>query len=169
METKVCSICKEEKPLTEFYPRGDRKGYRSYCKVCWSVRRRDRYKANKRKEGFSEKHALASKRWRRENAEKQMFMRAKARAGNKGLLFEIQVEDIVIPDKCPILGIEMGIAEGIAADFSPSLDRIDSTKGYTKDNIVVISYRANRIKNDSSFEEVEKLYKWFKKNRILNG
>ena len=96
-------------------------------------------------------------------------MRARARAGNKGLLFEIQLEDIAIPDKCPILGIELGIAEGIAADFSPSLDRIDSTKGYTKDNIVVISYRANRIKNDSSLEEIEKLYKWLTKNRSLNA
>jgi hypothetical protein len=145
METKVCSICKEEKSLTEFYPRSDRKGYRSYCKVCWSVRRRDRYRINKEKEGFSEKHALASRRWRRENAEKQMFMRARARAGNKGLLFEIQLEDIAIPDK------------------------FDSTKGYTKDNIVVISYRANRIKNDSSLEEIEKLYKWLTKNRSLNA
>ena len=38
--------------------------------------------------------------------------------------------------------------------ISPSIDRIDSTKGYTKDNIQIISWRANRIKNDSTPEEL---------------
>ena len=48
---------------------------------------------------------------------------------------------------------------------SPSLDRLDNNKGYTKENISVISYKANRIKNDASFEEIEKLYLWLKEKR----
>mgnify|MGYP007075817688 CR=1 FL=1 len=35
-----------------------------------------------------------------------------------------------------------------------SLDRIDSSKGYIKGNVWVISLRANRIKNDSTPQEL---------------
>ncbi len=43
MKTKVCYICKEEKPVTEFrpYKNGEHKGlYFCYCKPCekWSVK-----------------------------------------------------------------------------------------------------------------------------------
>lgn len=33
METKVCGVCKQEKPLSEFYPH-KRDGYQSKCKAC---------------------------------------------------------------------------------------------------------------------------------------
>ena len=39
-------------------------------------------------------------------------------------------------------------------DNSPSLDRIDSSKGYTPDNVWVISRRANIIKHDATLEEL---------------
>src|SRR4051794_19566421 len=32
--TKVCSVCKTEKPVTEFYPQRKRAGHMNYCKVC---------------------------------------------------------------------------------------------------------------------------------------
>jgi hypothetical protein len=40
---------------------------------------------------------------------------------------------------------------------SPSIDRVDSSKGYTKDNIQVISHRANNLKNNATLEELRKL------------
>jgi predicted DNA-binding protein YlxM (UPF0122 family) len=65
------------------------------------------------------------------------------------------------PDFCPILGLELnysGYGRGRErADFSPSVDRIDSTKGYTIDNIQIISWRANRIKNDATPQELKKI------------
>jgi hypothetical protein len=71
----------------------------------------------------------------------------------------ILLEDIDIPDNCPMLGIQLNydgvIGEGwTRKDNSPSLDRKDNSKGYTKDNIHIISWRANRIKNDSTPEEL---------------
>ena len=46
---------------------------------------------------------------------------------------------------------------------SPSLDRLDSSLGYTPENVWWISYRANRLKNDSTLEELEKLVKAIRK------
>ena len=40
---------------------------------------------------------------------------------------------------------------------SPSLDRIDNTKGYVPGNLQVISYRANQLKSDGTLEEFRKL------------
>lgn len=55
---------------------------------------------------------------------------------------------------CPLLGIQLNLNSGIGIQpDSPSLDRIDSTKGYTKDNVKIISWRANQIKSNSTLEE----------------
>lgn len=43
---------------------------------------------------------------------------------------------------------------------SPSIDRLDNTKGYVKGNINIISWRANRIKSDATLDELEKIYRW---------
>lgn len=40
-------------------------------------------------------------------------------------------------------------------DGSPTLDRIVPDKGYVRENVWVISGRANRIKNDATIEELE--------------
>lgn len=80
-----------------------------------------------------------------------MYHTAKHRAKKKGLEFSIDLEDIVIPDICPVLGIPLDRRD---MQHSPSLDRFDSSKGYTKDNICVISFRANSIKQDATFDEI---------------
>lgn len=72
------------------------------------------------------------------------------------------LKEIDIPDRCPIFDIPLNYdgCEGSGwtrSDNSPSLDRIDSNKDYTVDNIQIISWRANRIKNDSTPEELRKL------------
>lgn len=38
---------------------------------------------------------------------------------------------------------------------APSLDRIDSSRGYTPDNVWLISYRMNTIKSDATPEELK--------------
>jgi hypothetical protein len=161
---KICKVCLKEKNLEQFYNRGDRKyAKRSMCISCHSDRRRKRYTDATVNEEFKKEHAKQSSEWRKENPEKAMLTRAKSRAINKNLEFDLILEDVVIPDLCPILGIKLEKANGIASDNSPSIDRLDSSKGYTKNNIIVCSYRANRIKSDSSFEDIEKLYNWYKK------
>lgn len=85
-----------------------------------------------------------------------IWSRAKYRAKQKGLDFTIEQKDIIIPDKCPLLGINI-IPKAKDRIHSPSLDRIDSTKGYTPDNVWIISNRANTLKNDASLQELELL------------
>lgn len=46
METKICNICLEEKPLSEFTKRGPN-SYRAYCKKCKNLKDRLRYATDK--------------------------------------------------------------------------------------------------------------------------
>ena len=96
------------------------------------------------------------RKWMDNNPEKVILSHAKTRAKKKGIEFTIDSTDVVIPDVCPILGITLQMG-GTDYNNSPSLDRIDSTKGYIKGNVWVISWRANRIKSDSTLEELEKI------------
>jgi hypothetical protein len=84
----------------------------------------------------------------------QMLRAAKDRAKKNGKEFSLTVEDIFIPSVCPILKIPLFIGRKGNAN-SPSLDRIDSSKGYVAENVAVISYRANMIKNNATLEELE--------------
>lgn len=75
---------------------------------------------------------------------------AKSRAKKLGLAFDLLPEEIKIPKECPLLSIPLSFYGG---DSAPSLDRIDNSKGYTKDNCWVISNKANRMKNNASLIE----------------
>ena len=105
----------------------------------------------------------------------RMVTAARSRAKRDNIPFNITVNDIEIPQYCPILGIPLRLkAPGSAAkngdnvnNFdSPSLDRIIPSKGYTKGNVWVISYKANNQKNDMSLEDIEKLYYGVKKKKV---
>ena len=67
------------------------------------------------------------------------------------------MEDIVVPDVCPVLGIPIQKNHGHQGYFddSPSVDRIIPELGYTKGNVRVISNRANLLKNNAKIEELE--------------
>jgi hypothetical protein len=92
--------------------------------------------------------------WRKINRVGQMLIQARKRAKKKGWVCTLAHQDIVIPKYCPVLGIELRHGIKIRCANSPSLDRIDSSKGYTPDNIAVISEKANRIKNDATLSDI---------------
>ena len=91
-----------------------------------------------------------------------MLFAARHRAKKIGREFDLQVEDIIIPEFCPILGIKLNTDNRVTSFDSPSLDRFDSSKGYIQGNIFVISWRANKLKSDASLEEIEKIFLWMK-------
>tara|TARA_Y100001968_G_C19339060_1_gene708468 strand:+ start:590 stop:1129 length:540 start_codon:yes stop_codon:yes gene_type:complete len=91
-----------------------------------------------------------------------LLMKAKERARKCKVPLEIDHNDIIIPRKCPILGINLTRSKQQQTDSSATIDRIDPKVGYVKGNIWVISQRANRIKNDASLEELQLLLKVIK-------
>lgn len=103
--------------------------------------------------------------WAKENRIKAMLCGCRARAKAKGLEFTLTEADIVIPTHCPALGLELSW-DG-EKDVSPSVDRLDSTKGYTPENIRVISTRANRLKSDATLGELEALTSWMRREFSL--
>lgn len=103
------------------------------------------------------------KQWILRNPNYLVLKGAKGRAKRDGLEFDLEYEDIVIPAVCPVLGIPLkrNIGSGFHND-SPSIDRLDNNKGYTKDNICIISNRANLLKCDATIEELEKVIQYMK-------
>ena len=102
------------------------------------------------------------------NIEYQIFHSAKYRAKKFGMKFDIELTDINIPDFCPILDLKLDKrtfknSNRKPSDNSPALDRINSSLGYVKKNIEVISYRANSIKNDGTIIEHELIAKFLEK------
>lgn len=66
-----------------------------------------------------------------------------------------------LPDVCPVLGIPLVYGnKTLRCDNSASVDRFDSSKPYSKDNVNIISFRANRIKNDGTIDELKKIVAW---------
>ncbi len=83
---------------------------------------------------------------------------AKCRAKQLGVAFDLRPEDVAIPELCPVLGIKLQWNYGKRASAnhsSPSLDRVDGRKGYVKGNVVVISNRANHLRNNATAKELQ--------------
>jgi hypothetical protein len=98
--------------------------------------------------------------WRRANPARDMLSRCRTRAERKGIPFEITADDIHIPERCPVLDLLLEVGGG---DNAPSLDRIDCTRGYVPGNCLVVSNRANRLKSNSTPDELTKIAKFFGK------
>ncbi|ATS93370.1 endonuclease [Ralstonia phage DU_RP_I] len=83
------------------------------------------------------------------------------RARKQGVPFSLTKENLQpIPEVCPVLGIPLRRTLGFADDNSPSLDRLIPELGYVPGNVEWMSCRANRIKNDSTYEELERVTAW---------
>lgn len=133
--TKQCNKCGIVKPLTEFYKHTTTvDGYRHFCKCC------------------SRNH---SKKWTKENPFSKMLLGAKTRAKKKGLDFNIDLDYLksIDRDTCPYLNIPIEWGNKVK-DFTKSLDRIDSSRGYVKGNLIICSHRANTILSNATATEM---------------
>lgn len=91
-----------------------------------------------------------------------MHRRAKQRAESKGTPFDIEVSDVIIPEFCPVLGLELNRSSGKGkpANESPSLDRIVPELGYVKGNVQVVSHLANVMKNNATPDQLRRFASW---------
>lgn len=131
---KTCTKCNKTKPATtEFFPTREKGNLRADCRLCYNAYIRSmNYK-------YAKSH---------------MINDAKIRAKKKGLEFDLNPKDVIWPTHCPILGIKLEHNRGTSKDNSYTIDRIDNTRGYTIDNIQIISRLANQIKNSATPEQV---------------
>ncbi len=171
---KVCVECMARKPIGEFVRYiGSTDGHRNICLPCNRVRNRASYR--KRQIFICKNPALVTARSNNRNKNQkirevlgndasrkiiQMHLSAKSRAKKKGLEFDVTPNDLLelYVERCPILNIKLNWKGGRSrkgATFdSPSLDRKIPSLGYVKDNLWIISYRANTIKSDATPEEL---------------
>lgn len=175
-ELKKCHKCQLEKPITDFYLTN-----KTYCKLCHNQRSLDYFKQHPEKLNNKPKDKLNyinngsnqlefnfcphcnSLMLNNNNCNcdyiQKLVWAAKHRAKRDQLDFNIEVNDIKIPEFCPVLGIKLEINKGGVGPNSPSLDKIISNKGYVKGNVRIISHRANWLKNNSNKDELELIYK----------
>lgn len=103
------------------------------------------------------KQLRRKKQLHHENPQGRLWRIARRNARAKGREFTIKRSEVIVPSHCPVLGIELRVSDGHRTDHSPSLDRVDSKQGYVSGNVVVVSWRANRLKSDATPEELKKL------------
>lgn len=158
---KKCSKCKELKKLDKFYNcRKCKYNKTPQCKVCMTktrVKRREeqRLYMQKLREDNPEKVKKSKRRsWRNQDPRKKMYLQSKNRSKRKDIEFNLSIEDIVIPKKCPLLEIEFIPGTQDYYEQTHSLDRIDPKKGYIKGNVWVITKKANSMKNSASQKEL---------------
>jgi hypothetical protein len=143
--SRVCSGCKIEKPLSEYY-KGETSlgGYRTRCKQCCCAEeaaRKSRIPKAKRSADF--------KKWRRQSRGAALVRLAHHRAKAKGLPCTLDpkaVQAVIDSGECQMTGVPFNLDGGRTWD-SPSLDRIDNSKGYVPGNVRVVLYCINVMAN----------------------
>jgi hypothetical protein len=138
------------------------------CNQCSVIRgeinrNKDREKFNEACRRSKKKHYTTEKRRERyqSNIVSELYYHAKNRAKLKNIPFTIDEKDVIIPETCPILGIPLSFED---KEMSPTLDRKINELGYVKNNVYVISKRANRLKSDATIHELEKIIHYMKNN-----
>ena len=153
LNAKKCNSCLQFKEISCFHKHKKHKdGLNPMCKTC-------------RKEKYIE---AKSRGWKKnkQNCRTKMLANARNRAKEKKIPFNLTIEDIIIPNVCPILGIKISEINNQAKDDSPTLDRINPNPkiGYVRGNVQVISHRANLLKNNATLEELDTITRWMKRN-----
>lgn len=89
----------------------------------------------------------------------------KTRAKKQGVPFELTADDLTTPEFCPVLGIRLERSMnplGGVTDCAPTVDRLIPEVGYIKSNIIIVSHKANRIKNNATVEELETVARFYR-------
>lgn len=163
MDTKHCSGCKQILLISLFSKdKYQKSGYRCKCKVCSAKE----FNAFKNSSGY-EKRKIKTKQktdeLKQTNPIKRWahvaFHNAKKRAKASNLEFSITKDWLEnnAPKICPLLNVELNYGASKATENTASVDRINSTQGYTTGNCKIISFKANRIKNNASLKELQLL------------
>jgi len=114
-------------------------GKHSLCRACASLDHKDRYQKYGKTDSLSRVYAISKKQ-----------------AAQRGIPFNLRASDIQFlwnaqGGRCTYSGLEM--TTELRSPNKVTIDRIDSSKGYEIDNIVLCGYRVNLMKREMSLSE----------------
>lgn len=171
---KYCYKCQKFRKKDNFFKNKiNSHGLNSNCKPC--VRKNYNEYRGRNIEIFRKRGREKQRKFRETQPAKFLWLAMLSRAKQRGEACKIKLEDIVIPARCPVLGIEIFLTpygserKKENRDNAPSIDRIDNSVGYVRGNIIVVSHRANRIKNDATADELKKLAEFYGALSVRNS
>ena len=161
---KTCRVCGESKLLSQFVKHKQSKGgYKHRCKTCEKVWRQEYYEKN-----FDHINAL-SKKYRDDNGHwynksiehrlRYVIQLGKERARVKNIEWNLSLEFLLSlwttqDSKCAYSGVPLTFETN--HPHTISLDRLDSSKGYTEDNVqfvcTIVNYIKQRFDEDVFFD-----------------
>lgn len=192
IDTKKCKTCEESKPLSMFSTEKTKAGnttYRPYCKACRAEKARDGREDRMQKQceqcgrdwvAYTGKarrlKSLCDVCYPTYRVAYSLYHASLHRANKSGLEFDLTVEDIyekIIGGYCPKTGFAFEV-EDRGSDYSnrspyaPSIDKIDPSKGYTKDNTQIVCWWYNAAKGRYTDKEVLTLCMNVIRQNLLN-
>ncbi len=162
MTTRSCSVCRVEKSLDEFHNDKNKSQGKSYlCKPCniakavdWQARNAERKLENARRSAANNKQKgtyyvedlahLPGNTW--QCVATRLIKRAARNAKKRDIEFALTQEDILPllrTGECPLSGYKFRYTYGAYDPYAPSIDRIDSEKGYVPGNVRIVCYLLN--------------------------
>jgi len=170
MNLFFCRKCSSNIPETDWYY--SVRGRDSMCKTCRKNYRKELKRENtkkyisERKEHYKhlndewrKNNPDYQKEWTKKCPESQLLRSARQRAKEKGMECTITQNDINIPELCPVFKVPF--LKG--TEYAPSLDRIDNIKGYIPGNVIVVSRKANVMKNNGTLQDLKMLVEYYSK------
>lgn len=171
----ICSKCSISKQLDEFYDRGDGKK-KSYCKKCDNAVKHEYYLNNKDKIKAKTKNWYSSNKEKRKLVSKdylntpkgrivKLLRAAKTRAKQYNHEFSINTNYLLKlwenqNGKCSLTGFAFEFINSTnftINPFSPSIDRINSSKGYVPGNVRFVCTAVNFALNEFGEEIFKKI------------
>lgn len=140
-----CLQCEEYKLLTEYYSGNSHRR----CKKCVYINKKQNYMKSIR--GHFIRLLTDAKHHTKERS------KVKSRQNKENNICDLSLEDLVDILKkqkglCHISGIKMNYGSYLDTNWVASLERIDSNKGYTKDNVCFVCCEFNTTDNSSRYK-----------------
>lgn len=167
---KICRICGKNKRIGSFGLQLQRSGNRtrrSACIKCLSTVRtaiKNRSVENIERAREAVRKSCRNRRRSVDGWCGRTVSALRFKSIKRNIPFDLTIEYVrsifPVDGKCPAL--RRDFVMGDRSMFNPTLDRIKADRGYVMGNVVIVSRRANWVKNDASHKEIQMVAKWLK-------
>lgn len=164
---KPCTKCNVPYVTTTFPVRSWKEGkpiYMTWCHSCLAT-----YARNRRlNPEVREKHKKRTHELLLQDPRYRLLRCARQRAKREKVPFKLKAGDITVPVTCPVFPhIKLQVGVDKLHDGSPTLDRVIPKLGYVPSNVIVVSFKANRMKSNATIQELGQLASFYQ--RLLNA